>query len=345
MNKKIFRFLGFGLAALLALPAVGAGVVFAVFPKVPAPSPVKVEATPELLARGSYLAHNVSICMDCHSARDWSRFSAPVVEDSLGKGGEPFGHAIGLPGEFYGANITPAAVGAWSDGELISAFTGGVTPAGKALFPIMPWPAFAQLCERDVHAITAFVRSLAPIDNVVPERSVDFPVNLIVRTMPTPAAPPKECPRPEDGVAYGRYLTTVASCADCHTQKAQGKDVPGMAFAGGNEFPLPTGGVVRSANITPDVETGIGGWTQEAFIARFRAHADPSKAVPVAPGSFNTVMPWTMYGGMSEEDLGAIYDYLRTLAPVKNTMQRFTPAADNVAGAAPAAPGKLAAAE
>jgi hypothetical protein len=45
---------------------------------------------------------------------------------------------------------------------------------------------------------------------------------------------------------------------------------------------------------------------------------------PVNPGEFNTIMPWTMYAQMTEEDLGAIYEYLRTVAPVKNSVVKFT---------------------
>ena len=93
-----------------------------------------------------------------------------------------------------------------------------------------------------------------------------------------------------------------------------------MAFAGGHEFPLESGKVV-SPNITPDPLTGIGGWPREAFVARFRGYADGAPAV--SPGDPNTPMPWTLYAGMTEEDLGAIYDYLRTVAPVRNAVEKW----------------------
>lgn len=98
----------------------------------------------------------------------------------------------------------------------------------------------------------------------------------------------------------------------------------GMDFAGGFDFPLPSGGTVRPSNITPDVETGIGNWTEKAFVAKFKLYSD-SLYIPtkVAKGEFNTWMPWDAYSNMTEEDLSSIYSYLRTLKPVKNFVERF----------------------
>jgi hypothetical protein len=97
-----------------------------------------------------------------------------------------------------------------------------------------------------------------------------------------------------------------------------------MTYAGGFEFPL-AGGIVRSANITPDKETGIGDWSEAAFINRFKMYAD-SSYIPakVSPTDFNTIMPWMMYATMTHEDLAAIYAYLETTTPVKNEVEKFT---------------------
>ena len=90
---------------------------------------------------------------------------------------------------------------------------------------------------------------------------------------------------------------------------------------------MPGGGVVRSANITPDAETGIAKWTEEMFVNRFKSYTDSTyKPADIKPGEFNTVMPWTMYGNMKTEDLKAIYAYLRTVKPVKNEVEKFSPA-------------------
>ena len=85
--------------------------------------------------------------------------------------------------------------------------------------------------------------------------------------------------------------------------------------------------MARSANITPDVKTGIGSWTEANFIARFKAYADSAYTVPdVQPGEFNTIMPWMMYKNITEEDLAALYAYLRTVPAIENEVVHFVPA-------------------
>ncbi len=111
----------------------------------------------------------------------------------------------------------------------------------------------------------------------------------------------------------------------CHTHKVNGKDSED-AFAGGNAFPMPTGGTSRPANITPDKETGIGNWTAEQFVAKFKLFADSAVNNQLAPkGTFNSVMPWKIYSGMDTSDLRAIYAYLRTVKPVHRKIEKFTP--------------------
>jgi mono/diheme cytochrome c family protein len=245
-----------------------------------------------------------------------------VKAGTYGMGGERFDRHMHLPGVFYAPNLTPAALGEWTDGEILRAFTCGVTRDGAALFPIMPYPHFAHMARPDAEAVIAYLRTLPPIEHEVPEREVDFPMNVIMRMIPADAEP-QPVPAPADTVAYGEYLVTIAGCSECHTPRQHGDPVPGMDFAGGAQFPVPGGGTVRSANITPDAVTGIGAWTQARFVARFEAYEGARD--PVAPGAFNTVMPWTQYAGMTRQDLGAIYAYLRTMAPVRHRVERFTP--------------------
>jgi hypothetical protein len=121
-------------------------------------------------------------------------------------------------------------------------------------------------------------------------------------------------------------LYNASACNDCHTKQEKGKPLKGKELAGGFEFPLFTGGIVRSANITPDNETGIGKWTEEHFVARFKTYDDSSYIpVQIKPGDYNTFMPWTMYAGMTENDLKALYAYLRTIKPVRNPVLKFSP--------------------
>jgi hypothetical protein len=106
-----------------------------------------------------------------------------------------------------------------------------------------------------------------------------------------------------------------------------------MDFAGGMEIKLPHG-TIRTANITPDNETGIGNWSKEMFIARFKSfESDSAKNIPADIfKEYNTIMPWTMYAGMTNEDLGAVYDYLRNVKPVKKMVERYTPSKNELSG-------------
>ncbi|MFN0157571.1 MAG: cytochrome C [Bacteroidota bacterium] len=290
------------------------------------PAPViTVERTPERIERGRYLANSVTVCIDCHATRDWSKFGGPIIAGTEGKGGEVFSEELGgVPGELYSSNITPAGIPDYTDGELLRTFTTGVTKHNRALFPLMPYHAYNNLTQEDAYSIVAYIRSLPPIENKVEESRLNFPLNFIVNTMPLNSYQPKPEPDHSNGIEYGRYLTTIAGCAGCHTPAVKGEPVPGMDLAGGFEFVFP-GGTIRSLNITPDVETGIGKLTREDFIARFKAFAsEESKNVSVTPNEFNTPMPWFMYAQMTDHDLGSIYEYLRTLKPVTNQVEKFT---------------------
>lgn len=123
---------------------------------------------------------------------------------------------------------------------------------------------------------------------------------------------------------YGRYL--AAGCSDCHTPAVQGVPIAGQDFAGGVEFPLPGGGYVRTANITSDAITGIGSWTEQQFVDKFKAMAELPDQVLASPADRrkNTVMPWKVLGGMTREDLAAIFAYLRSLPPVVNRVQKHS---------------------
>ncbi|MET0385260.1 MAG: c-type cytochrome [Polyangiales bacterium] len=318
--RRLARGLGFSVLGLVTLVAAAAGYVRFALPRVGAAPAIAASHDPAVLARGEYLAQNVAVCVDCHSSRDFSKFSGPLQQGTLWRGGERFGHAIGLPGELTAPNITPAALSGWSDGDLARAITEGVTPDGRALFPFMGYPRYAQLCKPDLTALVSYLRSLPPVEGRTAPSELDFPVNLIARTLPKAAAISDTCPDRNDSVAYGRYLTTAAGCADCHTRSEGGTPVAGQDFAGGMRLPLPSGYVALSANITPDAQSGIGRWSKEAFVGRFAAFRNPVTAVPVPGRAANTPMPWQLFAGMSDEDLGAIYDYLRTVPAVRTTV-------------------------
>lgn len=323
--KKFFKVLSYILGGVAVLVAAFLFYFNSSYPKVDPPSNEKVEITPARIARGEYLAKHVAVCMDCHSTRDWSKFSGPPVADTWGKGGDKFSEEIGFPGTLYAKNITPASLSGWTDGEIIRAITCGVNKEGDAFFPLMPYLNYNNMSKEDLYSIVAYLRSLKPIENLVPEGSLNFPLNFIVKTLPPQSYTPSPEPDKSNWAKYGEYVTKMAACFDCHTQSVKGEYIMEKAFAGGAEFNFP-GGVVRSSNLTPEKNTGLGSWTKEEFIARFKAMDPDSNQIPsVNMTDFNSAMPWTMYAGMNSEDLGAVYDYLHSLKPIYNSVVKWTP--------------------
>lgn len=325
MKKKITKI----IVVLLLVLFVGVGVAITyvklALPDVGKAPDLKVEATPARIARGAYLANHVTVCIDCHSSRDWSKFAGPLKPASVGAGGEVFNQQMGFPGNFYAPNITPYHLKDWTDGELFRAITTGVNKDGRAIFPVMPYKSYGKMDKEDIYAIIAYIRSLPAQQNEVPVSKADFPVSILINTMPSKAAPGTR-PAESDKAAYGAYLFTASACADCHTPQDKGTPVKGLENAGGFAFKFP-GGTTYSSNITPDKETGIGNWTEEQFVNRFAVFADSAYQAPtVGAGQFQTVMPWSMYAKMKKEDISAIYAYLQTIKPVKHAVIKFEPA-------------------
>jgi mono/diheme cytochrome c family protein len=308
--------------------AVASLVLRFAFPRSRPPANLRVESTPARLLRGQYLFWNVANCANCHSGRDETRFGLPVVAGTAGQGGWLFDARMGVPGRVYSSNITPdpeTGLGRWTDGEILRAIRDGVGRSGDPLLPIMPYHNFKAMADEDAFSVIAYLRMLPPVRNAVPARRLRFlPASLLFRAAPDPVATPLPGPRPADGtVARGKYLTTLASCGDCHTPRtALGRLDERRAFSGGWEM-VGAWGRVAAANITPDPGTFVGRATREEFIARFKAFASVAAAPPPVPSGRNTVMPWLAYSGMSAEDLGTIYDFLTTVRPVRNPVQPF----------------------
>jgi cytochrome c len=169
------------------------------------------------------------------------------------------------------------------------------------------------MSREDLYSIIVYIRQLEPKQSNLQPTHLEFPMNLIVRTIPKPVTIRETDSRPR-----GEYLATVGNCWTCHTaDDGRGQKLPGMDFAGGREFTMPDGSIVRSVNLTPDAKTGIGSWSRDQFISVFKRYQNQDlRQIPVQKG--NTVMPWTYFSEMKEEDLGAIFDYLSTLKPISN---------------------------
>lgn len=319
--RKLSRLL-LGVLILVVLVAIGG--IWYLNSSFPVDVPVKnlkIEAIPEVLARGEYLVKNVTICLDCHSKTNLTYFAAPIIPGTEGMGGDLF---PGAPGALYTSNITPAALGSWSDGEIARAIVSGLDKDNEPLAPIMPYTEYRYMSESDLAAIVAYLRTLEPIPNSapIPEPNINFPVDLIFRTLP---GPPEHQALPDSSntIATGKYYARIAGCIFCHTPMKGGQPDTEMLMAGGHEFPLSETHSAISANITPDKDTGIGSWTKEAFINRFKAYADSGASrIPVTGELKQTSMPWLSYANMAESDLSAIYDYLQTVKPVRNAVAK-----------------------
>lgn len=310
---------------LLMVSLVLAGCASLIPLKVGPPRDIKVEITEERIARGEYLATAVTACIHCHSKLDWDDYGGGFPEPGTeGAGGWHIVESMGIMGGFdlYASNITPSALGDWTDGELIRAIVEGVNKKGEPLFPIMPYGRYVNMDEEDLYSIVAYVRSLKPVANPLPQKKVKRLFKYVERTFPQPYDP-KLRPDPSDRVPYGNYLATIGDCISCHTPTTgSGKPLEGMHLAGGSSFPLPGGGVVYSSNLTPDPETGIREWSEDDFIDLFNSFQEPVK-VPEYKKGENTVMPWPAYSGMTEEDLGAIFEYLQSVKPVKHKVEKW----------------------
>ena len=295
--------------------------------KEPTTAVTKEDSLKQQLEHGKYLANSVVNCVDCHSQLDTSKFSAPVVPGTEGGGGLALHEILpaDIPGKMWVPNITPYALKDWSDDEIARAITKGVNSKGDTLFPLMPYHGLSRMAKEDVEAVVAYLRSLKPIEASFPARELFIPAAAFG---PLPDVDYKTNTRPDtaDRVKYGEYLVTIGHCTDCHTPVTKEK-MPMMDkfLSGGQHFKLPTFEVTTS-NITPDSATGIGSWTEAMFVAKFRTNSTP-EMLATKPGKSNTLMPWSFYGTMKDNDLKAIYAYLRTVKPIKNKLEKWPMAA------------------
>jgi hypothetical protein len=319
-NRKIIKFFKYLFLSIIVI-LIGGYIYFNLtYPKtLPAPE-VEIFPTQKRIERGDYLVNHVTVCLSCHSQRDWSIFSGPVIPGTEGMGGQKFEENI--PGTLYAGNITPSGIGEWTNGEVLRAITTGVTKDNRVLYPLMPYPEYHNLTMEDLYSIIAYIRTLQPIVHEVPISSIDFPTNILIKMIPSESYRPITSIDESNYIEYGKYLASIAACKNCHTPMERGEFINDLNFSGGTKFSA-NGRIVEASNITPDIETGIGRLTKEDFISRFKQYEN--KTIPVKPGEFNTPMPWTLYAGMNDKDLSAVYDYLKTIPPVHNKIERPDP--------------------
>ena len=324
MLRKILLVVGCLVALVTLVTGAGLAYLFLRKPAQAPPSSIKVAMTPERIARGEYIFVSVADCGGCHSQRDFTRVGGPEVPSGRGRGNILSDIMKGLPGTVVAPNITPdveTGIGAWTDGEKIRAIREGVSRDGHALFPMMPYQGFRRFSDDDVQALVAFLNSLPPVRNPLPKTKLNFPVSVLIKSVPQPVdrVPPVNR---SDKVKYGEYLAAVGGCSDCHTPMDKGQPIPGKLLAGGQRFETLFGTVV-AANITPDMETGTGKWSEDFFLKKFYDYREyAEKGPPALPGpeSF-TLMPWLSFARKTPDELSAIYTYLRTVPAVRNYVE------------------------
>ncbi len=115
-------------------------------------------------------------------------------------------------------------------------------------------------------------------------------------------------------IERGRYLVTIASCIDCHTAGYfLGKPDMTRQLAGSDVgFEIPGWGVFYGPNLTPDKETGLGGWTDAQIAAAIASGRRPDGR-QLAP-----IMPWRAFATLTKPDVSAIIAYLKSLPPVRS---------------------------
>jgi len=276
----------------------------------------KFDATPQRLERGRYVAE-LSGCGGCHSQHDWNTHGAPVIP-----GAEESGQWLNmpdLPGHIVAPNLTPdpqTGAGMWTDDQLARAIREGIGHDGRALFPMMPYQGFRQMSDEDLASIVVYLRSLPPVRSQLSKTEIIFPVKYLIRTVPEPVTTPVASPDPSDRVKYGQYLVTIGGCGDCHTPQERGQPVAGFEFAGGWLMRGPWG-EVTTANITPD-PSGIRYYDEALFIQVLRTGY-------VKARKLNSFMPFGSYKNLTDDDLKAIFAYLRTVKPVKHRVDNAEP--------------------
>lgn len=267
------------------------------------------QATDARIVRGRYLVRSVAGCLACHSDVDTGR---GVPTEAAMDGGGKVMAAEGLPW-LVAPNLTPdpeTGIGTWSDDMLARAIREGIGHDGRALFPMMPYPVYREMSDEDLAAIIVYLRSLPPVHRPQPRTEVPFPPGPLINTVPEPVADEVPSPDLRDPVSRGKYLAALGACVDCHTpMNDRGEKLVGLEFGGG--FVLQdSADRVASSNLTPH-PSGIPCYTEELFVEVMRTGRVISRQL-------SDIMPWWVYRQMGDEDLRAIFAYLKTLPPARH---------------------------
>lgn len=284
----------------------------------PLPEDVHASSDPSIVARGEYLVYGPGHCIECHGSSNSLAQLAAGVKEPL-SGGLRLG--LGPLGEVYARNLTPdrdTGIGRYSDAEIARMMRWAVRPDGRSTVePLMP---FGNMSQDDLVAVISFLRAQPAVRNAVPPNQWTMMGKVVRSVSPvfkprTAIDPPAVAPAQQATKARGEYLSRyVSNCVGCHTPRDQNTfAATGPEFSGGFELePIEGPGIdrnvwYRTPNLTPKDGSALMKFPdRETFIARFQ------KGGRQFAGS---VMPWEAFARMSTEDLGAVYEFLRSLPP------------------------------
>lgn len=242
------------------------------------------------VTRGAHLAR-IRGCLDCHG------------EDG---GGAQFADDPAF-GVLWASNLTAGeggVAGSYTDEDWDRAVRHGIGPGGRPLY-FMPSQEFWALSDDDLAALIAHFRAIPPVDRTRPESKPGPLARVLFLAGKLPLIPAElvdhaavRPPAPAAGptASYGGYLAT--GCTGCH-----GVGFSGGKIVGGDPSWPP------AANITPDVETGIGAWSESDFVRAMREGRRPDGRM------LDPAMPLSMTKHLTDDELRALYSYLRTLPP------------------------------
>lgn len=270
------------------------------------------QRTSERFERGRYLVEGLAHCFHCHSELDSRSAGAPPVAAKKGGGKVVL---VQGPIRLVAANITPdleTGVGAWSDGQLARAIREGISHDGRVLAG-MPTEEYSILSDEDVASIVVYLRSIKPVRNALPKTHLPPEVQKSLQPVSiTAPVPPPDFSNP---FKRGAYYVSVGRCAGCHTPRDKnGQEIGGLEFGGGGVFE----GNVASTNITPD-PSGISHYDDVMFVRTMRT----GRVGGIR--RLSPIMPWVYFRTMSDEDLKAIFAYLRRLKPARHRIDNAEP--------------------
>ncbi len=298
--KKVLKWIGIALGGFLGLLVLASIVLYV-------RGSARLNKTHEIqleniaiptnesaIARGQHLVETLTFCQECHG----DNLEGKVFID------EPMMATV------YAPNLTSGqgGVGAtYTDADYVGAIRHGVNPERRGLL-IMHSDVFHNLSEEDLGAVIAYVKSVPPVDNEIPNRRflplarILFALGLFdseaIPFIPAEVidhdAPFVEMPEMGATAEHGQYLMSITLCSMCH-----GSDLKG----GPPLDPSMPAGPNIAGYAAP------GGWSEEQFVTTIR-----TGVTPYGKELRQDFMPWDIYANLTDDELVAMWRYIASLS-------------------------------